>query len=751
MSTTDINGIILEVNDIFCKVSKYSREELIGQKHNIVNSNYHPPSYFADMWRTIKSGQTWRGEVRNKAKDGSFYWVDTFIAPELDENNKPIKYYSIRILITDKKNLEEQNIEYTKRLDKKNLYLNSLLDAQHSFVVIRLSIDGLFNYANKNFCNLFEIDESSLIGKHFLDFESFNEHDKCKDTLDKCLHNPDQTQYLTLKSSVNNNNIVIDWDFFVIKDSKGEIIEIQGIGRDISRAFKIEQELSYTENKFKNLISNLNELVCEIDENSNFTFVNDQYERVLGYKATELLGTNATNLIHPDDIVNSTFKHKQISEDLDSSIDIWRFRDKNGQYRIFECKGKVYIDSDNKKKTVVISYDLTDKKRLEDMFTNAFQSNAAAMSISRLSTGEYVEVNKNSLDLFGYTREEVIGKTSNELNVFPSSNDRNRLLEKLKKDGLIKDIELQMMTKDKKIIIGLVSMSIVNVAGEQMILNSIVDITERKSNEEKMQKLYEELTQYKDEIEVNLHQKNALIEELEQSKVKLKQSIDSKDKLFSIIAHDLTSPFTSFLNLSEMLVKDMEDLSIKDLKKMSQTINNSANSVFNLLNDLLQWSRSQIGSLEVKFENHNLYELIFACMYIMQEMADKKRIMFDLNIDRKIIITCDKNMFTTIMRNLITNAIKFSNYGGKVKLIAARVDNFIEITVQDFGVGMSEETRASLFGSNRHISTLGTQNEKGNGLGLVLCKEFVSKHKGNIWVESELNKGSKFKFTIADS
>ncbi|MFN0049195.1 MAG: PAS domain-containing protein, partial [Cytophagales bacterium] len=166
-SITDAQGIITYANEKFCEISQYTKDELVGNTHNLINSGYHERSFFRHMWKTIASGQEWRGELCNKAKDGSLYWVDTFITPQLDENGKPIRFFSFRILITDKKNQTLINEKIRNELHEKNQYLNSILNTQSNFFVIRLALDGTYFYVNDALLKKFEFEPSDIIGQPY--------------------------------------------------------------------------------------------------------------------------------------------------------------------------------------------------------------------------------------------------------------------------------------------------------------------------------------------------------------------------------------------------------------------------------------------------------------------------------------------------------------------------------------------------------------------------------------------------------
>jgi signal transduction histidine kinase len=222
----------------------------------------------------------------------------------------------------------------------------------------------------------------------------------------------------------------------------------------------------------------------------------------------------------------------------------------------------------------------------------------------------------------------------------------------------------------------------------------------------------------------------------------------SKDKFFSIIAHDLKNPFNTIIGFSEMMKESIKLNDSATFYEYTEMINTSAVQTLRLLENLLEWANSQRGKISFIPVPVILSELINDEFTMIDDMATGKNIELKSYISETLTIVADKNMLRAILRNLITNAVKFTHKNGQVQVNARTYENQVEISVSDSGIGMSAETMAKLFRIDANISTRGTENEKGTGLGLFLCKEFVEKHDGRIWVESEEGKGSTFKILL---
>jgi signal transduction histidine kinase len=230
---------------------------------------------------------------------------------------------------------------------------------------------------------------------------------------------------------------------------------------------------------------------------------------------------------------------------------------------------------------------------------------------------------------------------------------------------------------------------------------------------------------------------------------KLEETVDLKDKLFSIIAHDIKSPFVSILGFFELLHSNYDSYSEKEKIKMINVSYESGKLVFHLIENLLQWARSQRGVMPIKIEKFDLRKLIDLEISLMSSMSSKKEIDVNFVYNKSSLeIEGDKNMLSIILRNLITNAIKFTPLKGKINIEISEDRDNTNFKISDSGIGMPEYILKNLFQLNLKYTRPGTSMEKGTGLGLLLCKEFVEKHKGQIWVDSTEGIGSSFFFNI---
>lgn len=244
------------------------------------------------------------------------------------------------------------------------------------------------------------------------------------------------------------------------------------------------------------------------------------------------------------------------------------------------------------------------------------------------------------------------------------------------------------------------------------------------------------------ELNVNLEKK------VEERTEQLKELNATKDKFFSIIAHDLKNPFNTLIGFTELLKDNLEDYSTDKLKEFIDILHETSKQSYALLENLLEWARAQTGRMTMNPENIDLSLITEENVSLLENNAAKKEVRLINNTSEGTVVYSDANMIRTVVRNLISNAIKYTKEGGSITTSATRKDKFIELAIADNGIGIKPQNLEKLFRIDENYSTRGTADEGGTGLGLILCKEFISKNGGEIWVESEFGQGSTFKFTL---
>jgi len=363
-------------------------------------------------------------------------------------------------------------------------------------------------------------------------------------------------------------------------------------------------------------------------------------------------------------------------------------------------------------------------KNSKDALEKIFVQSPDAIIITD-ENGTIIDCNDEILELVAAdSKQAIIGKSAFS---FIDDKERYKIINAFKKTylhGVAKDIEVTLSSKKTEPIFVEFSLSSIRT-GEFEQINYIAilkDITQRKK----------------------------AIFALEQSEKNLKETNISKDKFFSIIAHDLKNPFNNIMGFSELLLEDFDNYSKNKVKKILGWINESSTQGYNLLENLLNWSRSQTGRLQWNPESIDLVKLIVSEAELLKKTAIKKNVELYYPENVQFMSFSDSNMVRTVIRNLISNAIKFTPSSGKVevKVEKCEKEGFWVVSVADTGVGISQAAMDDIFRIDKNTSTLGTDNESGTGLGLILCKEFVEKNAGELMVKSKSGEGSIFYFTL---
>ncbi len=364
------------------------------------------------------------------------------------------------------------------------------------------------------------------------------------------------------------------------------------------------------------------------------------------------------------------------------------------------------------------------RKRTEEdlrVLARAVEQSANAIMITD-SEGTIKFVNPAFSTITGYTLEEAIGKSANIMQSGNHSLQFYQEMWEILRRGDVWQGEWLNKRKNGELYWESATISPVKNQAEQITHYVAVkeDISERKQAEEQLKHLN--------------HQ--------------LKEANTSKDIFFSILAHDLRSPFTLLLGNSEVAARQFDELSKEELKECITEIHTTAESVYTLLENLLSWSQLQQGVLEYHPSSLCLYELVDYAVQLFLSHAEQKKITLSNHVPETVVVYADTHMISTVIRNLISNALKFTDSGGMIDISTRQNIHKVEVTIKDTGMGISSEDLPHLFRIDKKLSRIGTAGEKGTGLGLSLCKYLIEKNGGSVWVQSDLGEGTTFRFTL---
>lgn len=492
---------------------------------------------------------------------------------------------------------------------------------------------------------------------------------------------------------------------------------------DVSKQIVAEKKLQESEDRFR-LLSDLTMEGIVIHKAGMVRDFNKSLSQILGYKQEELLGQNLLQLaIHDEDkdIVRSNIVKEYASPYVVRAVR------KNGEVFYAELEARNFPAGSEMLRVAAVR-DITERKKAEDalresekMFKTLFMESPLAIFIHDRDSGEIIDANPAVYSTYGYSSIQELRSKRFWVDSPYSFEQALVKIHKAANEGP-QQFEWLNRKKNGDLIWEYVRLNSITINGTERILATSTDITHRKKAENEIKLINEQL----------------------------EQANSQKDKLLSIIAHDLKSPMAGVFSISKILASDIQSLSQKEIEVISSEIHKSMENSMILLDDLMQWAQMSSGGMEFIPEKCDIHKLIIPTLDTARGMAQRKNIRIQSEIPEELNIIADQSMLNTVIRNLIFNAIKFTGKNGNILIKAEKKEAHVEVCIQDNGIGMNEKVLSSIFTVDQNKRKLGTEGEKGTGLGLILCKEFVEKHGGQIWIESEPEKGTKVFFTLPE-
>jgi PAS domain S-box-containing protein len=753
----DINGIYHYVSPSAKEVLGYSPEELIGTN---VSHLIHPD----DIERVLQaknnliSGKAQEKIIcRKKRKDGGYKWFETISKPVFDQQKKFIHFHTSSRDITTRKQTEQALFENERKF---RLIAENMQDFVHL-----INPEGEFCYVSPSVKELLGYEPNELNGKQIFSII----HPQEKDFATKCIHksiSASTEMRISLRFKKKTGQYV--WYESLSKpviDEEGNIKGLQTSSRDISIRKKAVTQLRESEERYRLIAENMRDLITLHNPDGSFKYVSPSVKELLGYTPEEMLGKLPTDFSNENDI--QLLKKALISglKRTSKSPIEYRMKKKNGEEVWLETLIQPSISYTERVSEIqAVSRDITERKMVREALRNAYdqlelkvqeRTSALANANQRLQRkikehqrleqkylrekeisnftinslpglfyivdqeGKLIRWNKNLEKVTEYSSEEII--QMNAISFFQEQ-DRPFILRNIKQVLVFgqHNCEGGLKTKSGNIIPYFFSGFFMSIDAHQYVIGIGMDISERKKAEEAVKS-----------------QAN-----------QLQIQNENQNKFFSIIAHDLRSPFTGLIGFSHFLSERIEMLSQDEIKAYAANINMLANKFQKLVTNLLKWASIQLGTIDFQPTKVELNNAINDNIHLLQSNAETKGVGLFNEVEPGLFVKADENMLQSILQNLISNAIKFTRKGDTISISATPQNNTIEISVTDTGIGMSSEIQKTIFDINTKHTTKGTANETGTGLGLILCKEFVEKQGGNIWVESQPGKGSSFKFIL---
>ncbi|MCF8356026.1 MAG: PAS domain S-box protein [Melioribacteraceae bacterium] len=627
-------------------------------------------------------------------------------------------------------------------------------------------LDGKILSANPAAGKLLGYDTKDIIDKNLRQFIAPEVRDQFDDYLKKIKSRGKANGFMIIQT-VSGEKRIFEYDNTLSSEELSTPF-VRAFAKDVTELKQKEHLLKVSEKKYKDLFEKSGDAILIIT-NGKFVDCNLATVEMLRYKSKkELLNTHPSELspeFQPDGKPSFEKADEMMNMAFEKGSHRFEWDHKKADGTVFpvEVLLTVITNDENEKTLYTVWRDITDRKladRIQKALFEISESSYAATDmaalyksiheiISRLMKAKnfYIAIYDENTDMisFPYMVDEFDApfqpkKFGKGLTEYILKTGEAKLIDAELDIELSEKGEVEMIGEPTEIWLG-VPLKVSNKIIGVIVVQDYNDPTTYGENEKQLLKFVS--TNIAQVIE---RKRNNV--KLEKYSEELKEANQTKDKFFSIIAHDLKSPFQGLLGYSKILANEFYTLSDEEKLFFINNIDDISNNAFSLLEDLLTWSRLQTGKMEVNIESLNLNEYLAPTISLLSQTALNKGIKLTSLINSDIHVKADINMLRTITRNLISNAIKFTNIGGKIIVKSKLLENFVELTVEDNGVGIKEENLQKLFSIDKSITTRGTAKEEGTGLGLLLCKEMIEKLGGDIRVESEVGKGSSFIYTI---
>ena len=722
---TNLNGEIEYTNPKFTQITGYTPEEALGKNSSILKSGETSIVEYDELWKTISSGKEWRGVFHNKKKNGELYWESASILGIKNKNDKITHYLGLKEDITKRKKAEQALIESEEKF-------KSIFENKGTATGI-FGEDSIVIDCNDMFADMSGYSKLEILDKmKWSDFVVKEDLIRLQKYHSQRLKSGDPPPSQYECSLINKSGEFVNVIVNIALIGENRIVSLT----NITERKQAELELKESEEKFKTFFEKSPIGIEIYDEKgiqlgANMASLNmfgiEDISQVIGFNLFEGISLSSEN---KENLKNGAPIEYIASFDFDKIAGLKQYKSKRKgkaemHYTITPLKP---TDLSTVTGYLLLVQDITERKKAvealqksEERFRSIFEN--STLGIYRTSPeGEILLANPALITMLEYNNFEELIKRDLEKDYYGPDYQRSDFRFQIEKEGVIKGLESQWKRKDNSIIhVRESAKAFRDHNGQILFYEGIVeDITEIKQ----------------------------AMKTLKESEVRLKELNATKDKFFSIIAHDLKSPFNSIVGFSNLLLEQILSKDYEGIEKYSTIIQHSSEKAMDLLSNLLEWSRSQTGRIEFSPEFIEMVALIDDVTDLLSIYAHQKSIEILKDLPHSELVFADKAMISTVLRNIISNAIKFTNVGGEIIISTELKQNETIISVRDNGIGLNKKQIEKLFRVDESYSTPGTQNEKGTGLGLILCKEFVEKHKGKISVETELGKGSKFMFTI---
>ena len=724
---TDEKGLINFVNDKACIITKYDREELVGQNISILNSGFHTKDFFVNLWETITAGSVWRHEIRNKAKNGKFYWVDMTIVPFLGKKGEPTRYVAVKRDITKQKQ-EENKIEQFF-----NLSLDYLCVGNTS---------GLFETLSPAFSRELGFSDEELKSKPFFNFIHEEDVDKTKNEIVKLSQGITSINFETRFKCKNGDYKLLNWN----ASPDAETGLIYAIARDITISKKINEEnkrLSYVAKGTDNII-------VITDKDRRIQWVNQPFETLTGYSLEEVIGKKPNKFLQYEGTdMNTVHQIRQALNNQTSFKGEIKNRSKAGRVYWLELSiSPIFNDNDELINFIAIETDITEKKKKDLNISNLLATQTTIFNgvghtvIFTDANGIIRRINKAGLELIEYTMEEILGKLT------PLAfHDLQEIAQRAKELSL--ELGVQVEPNFETVVIKTIGECNVDVnewtyvskSGKRIPVWASVTCIKNTENVIVGHLIVAEDYTIKKQVELELINAKNLAE----------KAVYAKDSFLANMSHEIRTPLNAIIGFTELITQSHLNSTQQNYVSNIQI---AGDNLLLIINDILDLSKIESGQLMIESYPFNLKDTLKHIYDLLKIKASEHNLEFILFLDAGMpeFVVGDKGRINQIIMNLVGNAIKFTEKGEvtvSVKKVAETDESYLlKFLVKDTGIGISEDKLTTIFDRFTQAEDSTTRKFGGTGLGLNIVKQLVELQNGQIQVKSKLGNGSEFYFTL---
>ncbi|MEW6534776.1 MAG: PAS domain S-box protein [Candidatus Auribacterota bacterium] len=734
----DLEGKYQGCNSAFEKFTGLPRNKIIGET---VTSLFNPnvSVFFKEMYSKLlqeKELQIVEGSIANA--EGIMREVVVHKAPFTDITSGRITgVVGIMVDITERKQMEEEIKKFKIISDNAN------------YGVVISDLNGRFHYINQYFAEVHGFTVPETIGQNL---RLFHTEDQIKDMLS--LINPLETNGFNAKEIWHTKRDGTEFPMLmngvIIRDDTGTPLYLASTAIDITDRKQAELELRRKTEEQDILLDNIQTQIWYLTNIRTYGAVNAAHAHFIGKTKHDLQGKDIYDVLPKDeaDICVAgnyeIFKHRH-----QIHTEEW-LTNAHGEKRLLRITKTPKLDEYGQVEFVVGSgEDITERKLIEEKirelnerFLKAFEVNPMAMAISTTEEGRFIEVNSSFLKTLGFKREDVIGKTSIELDMM-TEQIRKQALEELTKKRFLRNYEIQFRAKNHRKIDGLLYGVSINLGEQECFISVFVDITERKRQERALQRAKENAEA------MNIELKRA-IKHAEHMAKQAEIANAAKSDFLARMSHEIRTPLNGVMGFTGLL---LETSLQPDQRHFVETVRNSSNALLAIVNDILDYSKIEAGKLDVENLDFDLLMVIEEMIDLLAIKAYKKSLNFSYTIDHDVPLNLrsDPGRIRQILTNLIDNAVKFTQEGEVTLHISVENEDkdsvIVLFSVKDTGIGIPEDQKENVFGAFNQADPSMTRRFGGTGLGLAIAKRLVDILGGQIGVETKENKGSTFWFT----